>query len=111
VFKVDIFIAKGDEFSKQQIKRRELREIAPDLQQKIYVATAEDTILAKLRWYKAGTGVPNTQWNDVLGIIGASSSRLDLAYLREWAGKLDLTELLDKAFQGMKDHDPGGSGQ
>ena len=104
VFKVDIFIAKGDEFSKQQIKRRELREIAPDLEQKIYVATAEDTILAKLRWYKAGGGVSTTQWNDVLGIIGASSSRLDPAYLREWADKLDLTELLDQAFQEMKDY-------
>ena len=110
-FNVDIFIAQADEFSKQQIKRRELREIAPDLKQKIYIATAEDTILAKLRSYKAAGRLPDTEWIDVLGIIGAASSTLDLAYLREWADKLDLTELLEKAIQEMKDHASGGSGQ
>ena len=104
VFKVDIFIAKADEFSRKQIERRELRELAPNVEQKIYVATAEDTILAKLRWYNAGGRVSNTQWTDVLGIIGASSSILDLDYLREWGEKLDLIELLDQAFQEMKDY-------
>ena len=45
---------KSDEFSRKQLERRELREIAPDVEQMIYVATAEDTILAKLRWYDSG---------------------------------------------------------
>ena len=82
VFKVDIFIPKSDEFSRKQIERRELRKLAPDVEQMVYVATAEDTILAKLRWYNSGGRVSNTQWTDVVGIIGGSSSRLDLDYLR-----------------------------
>jgi len=54
VFKVDIFIAKADDFARKQLERRELRKIAPEVDQFIYVATAEDTILAKLRWYREG---------------------------------------------------------
>ena len=103
VFKVDIFIPKLDEFSKKQLERRELREIAPDVEQKIYVATAEDTILAKLRWYNSGGRVSSTQWGDVVGILGASSAKLDLDYLREWAVSLGLTDLLDQAIAETKD--------
>ena len=111
VFKVDIFIPKSDEFSRKQIERRELRKLAPDVEQMVYVATAEDTILAKLRWYNSGGRVSNTQWTDVVGIIGASSSRLDLDYLRDWAETLGLTELLDQAFKEASDEDSGSSGK
>lgn len=109
VFKVDIFIPKSDEFSRKQIERRELKKLAPDIEQMIYVATAEDTVLAKLRWYDSGGRVSNTQWNDVLGIIGGSSSKLDLAYLHDWAQKLDVIELLDQAFKEAGDEDSGTS--
>lgn len=98
VFKVDIFIPKSDEFSKKQIERRELRAIAPEIEQMIYVATAEDTILAKLRWYNAGGQVSNTQWADVVGILGASATRLDLTYLQDWSERLGLADLLERAF-------------
>lgn len=103
VFKVDFFIPKSDEFSKMQLQRRELRKLAPDVEQMIYVATAEDTILAKLRWYNSGGRVSNTQWSDVVGIIGASSSRLELDYLSHWAEVLGLTDLLNRAFIEARD--------
>src|SRR6185369_11565683 len=88
VFKVDIFVAKSDEFALSQLNRRELRKLSPDRDEAVYVATAEDTILAKLRWYRAGHETSNTQWNDVLGILGTSRISLDAAYLRTWAEKL-----------------------
>jgi len=97
VFKVDIFIPKSDSFSRKQLERRELRKLAPDVEQMVYVATVEDTILAKLRWYDSGGKVSNTQWTDVVGMIGASA-KLDLDYLGEWAETLGLTDLLKKAF-------------
>lgn len=109
VFKVDIFIPKTDEFSRKQIERRELRKLAPNVEQMVYVATAEDTILAKLRWYNSGGRVSNTQWTDVVGIIGGSSSILDLDYLRDWAERLALTELLNQAFEEARDEDSSSS--
>jgi hypothetical protein len=111
VFKVDIFIPKADEFSRKQIERRELRKLAPDVEQMVYVATAEDTILAKLRWYNSGGRISNTQWTDVVGIIGGSSSILDLDYLRDWAERLGLTELLNEAFEEARDEESSSSGK
>jgi hypothetical protein len=97
VFKVDIFIPKRDEFARKQLDRRELRQIAPEIDQFIYVATAEDTVLAKLRWYRQGDEVSSTQWSDVLGVLGATSHGLDVDYLREWADKLGVSDLLERA--------------
>jgi hypothetical protein len=102
VFKVDIFIPKSDSFSRKQLERRELRKLAPDIDQMVYVATVEDTILAKLRWYQSGGGVSNNQWTDVVGMIGASATRLDHEYLGEWAETLGLSELLKKAFEEVQ---------
>src|SRR5215218_546924 len=97
VFKVDIFISKSDEFALSQLHRRELRKISPEKDEAVYVATAEDTMLAKLRWYRAGHETSNTQWNDVLGVLGASHSSLDVEYLHMWAGKLGVEDLLRRA--------------
>lgn len=43
VFKVDIFIAGQDEFARTQLDRRQLRQITPDREEAVFVATAEDT--------------------------------------------------------------------
>jgi hypothetical protein len=97
VFKVDIFIPKPGDFAMQQLSRRELRKIAPDIDQQVYVSTVEDMILAKLRWYRAGGDVSETQWRDVLGMIGACTAELDLDYLRQWAKELAVSELFEQA--------------
>jgi len=97
VFKIDIFVASSDEFSRQQLARRQPEKIAPDIEQTIYIATAEDTILAKLRWYRAGGESSNTQWTDVLGIIGTQGKSLDFNYLRDWADWLSVSDLLERA--------------
>jgi hypothetical protein len=34
------------------------------------VATAEEVILSKLRWYRLDGECSEQQWNDVLGVIG-----------------------------------------
>lgn len=59
------------------------------------VATAEDTILAKLEWYRAGGETSERQWNDLRGIIATQGERLDAGYLREWAAKLGLDRVLN----------------
>jgi predicted nucleotidyltransferase len=95
VFKVDIFVSHND-FSQQQLRRRQPEKLSAELEQTIYVATAEDTILAKLKWYRAGGEISSTQWRDVLGIIGTQGQHLDVDYLREWADKLSIRDLLEK---------------
>ncbi len=97
LFKVDVYLASADEFGQQQINRRRPETLLPDISQQIYFATPEDTILAKLRWYRQGGEVSERQLTDVRGIIKVQGGRLDLLYLREWADKLLLRELLEKA--------------
>ena len=98
VFKVDIFVAGSDEFAGAQLNRRISRRLSPDKDETVYVATAEDTVLAKLQWYRAGNETSSTQWNDVLGVLGTSRDNLDLKYLDQWAERLRLTDLLQRAF-------------
>lgn len=99
VFKVDFFVLKSDEFAVTQLNRRQLRKVSPDREEAVYVATAEDTVLAKLNWYRAGNETSTTQWNDVVGILGTSFASLDLDYLQFWSDKLSLTDLLERALE------------
>lgn len=103
VFKVDVFIPKDEEFAHAQLERRELRKISPDTEEAVFVATAEDTILAKLRWYQAGEESSSTQWKDVVGILGTSRHTLDLHYLEAWGEKLGVKELLQKALDEVQE--------
>ena len=66
VFKVDFFIPKSDDFAQTELDRRELRRISTNTDEAIDVATAEDTVLAKLRWFRAGKEIFTNKWNDVL---------------------------------------------
>lgn len=97
VFKVDIFVAKVDPFTAKQFERCELMEIAPEVKQQVYVATAEDTILAKLVWYRKGEEVSAIQWLDVLGVMSARHKDLDIEYLNQWADWLGVHDLLERA--------------
>lgn len=103
VFKVDFFVAKSDDFALVQLDRRELRSISPGTDGTVYVATAEDTMLAKLQWYRSGNATSSTQWNDVVGVLATSKGNLDLKYLRAWAEKLGLNDLLEKAFAEVQE--------
>ncbi|MCX6935153.1 MAG: hypothetical protein NTZ01_03030, partial [Verrucomicrobia bacterium] len=97
MLKVDVFVAATDPFSLMQFRRRTLQATTPDGQTTLYVASPEDTVLAKLRWYRAGGGVSDRQWNDVLGVLKVQGASLDRAYLDEWARELSLTDLLRRA--------------
>lgn len=101
--KVDIFIIKPTEFQVKQFERRQLGVISPESQQMVYVVTPEDTILAKLDWYRKGNFVSNQQWSDINGVIKVQGNRLDLDYLKHWAQELGLSDLLERALEESLD--------
>jgi hypothetical protein len=63
----------------------------------IRFCTAEDTLLAKLSWFRQGGELSERQWRDVLGILRISGPVLDHGYLVRWAGMLSVADLLDRA--------------
>jgi hypothetical protein len=97
-YKFDIFPAAGDSYFEIQLARSQMQEVALDEGDTIAcsVATAEDTILAKLGWYRAGGELSERQWNDVRGIRSVQGARLDRAYMRKWAGYLKVDDLLER---------------
>ena len=60
------------------------------------VTTAEDILLAKLRWYRDGGEVSERQWNDIGSVI-AINPNLDWEYVNLWAARLGVTSLLERA--------------
>lgn len=99
MFKLDVYIAKGDEWTREQMRLREEKLlIEGDASTARQVANAETTILQKLWWYRRGGEVSDKQWGDVQGVLKVQGTRLDFDYLRHWAAKLNISDLLDKAF-------------
>ncbi|GMU59776.1 MAG: hypothetical protein AMXMBFR34_15390 [Myxococcaceae bacterium] len=95
--KVDVFCVRAVDYQAEALGRTVRLELEPgDPFSQVAVASAEDTIVSKLRWYRLGGEVSDRQWNDVAGIVTAQRGRLDLAYLRRWAERLGVADLLER---------------
>ncbi len=97
-YKFDIFPLGPDDFSQSEFARRipGATTALGDEPVRCAIATAEDTILSKLRWYRAGGEVSERQWSDLQGIFQVSGARLDREYLRRWARDLGVVDLLER---------------
>ena len=91
-WKADLILRKERPFSRAEFERRQPADIAGV---PVYVATAEDTIVAKLEWARAGES--ERQLRDVIGILEVSGERLDRDYIARWIAELGLHALWDRA--------------
>lgn len=97
LFKVDIYIPPADdELGRRQFERRRRETLLPGEAGAAYVSAPEDTVLSKLQWHRRGGGASERQLSDVLGVLKVQGERLDLEYLREWAGRVGVSDLLEK---------------
>lgn len=98
MFKIDIFVPTGRPFDRQQLDRRIGEQVGDRPDERLWILSAEDVILAKLEWFRLGGEVSERQWRDVLGVIKTQAPVLDIAYLREWAESLEVGDLLERAW-------------
>jgi hypothetical protein len=97
--KIDVFVSKRDPFDRKQLERRKQYIAARNPDRRVYIASPEDVILSKLRWYRQTSETSERQWSDVLGVIGVNADELELDYLRAWARELNVTDLLERAIK------------
>lgn len=97
MFKIDIFLPPGRAFDRQQLARRIGEQVGREPDERVWILSAEDVILAKLEWFRLGGEVSERQWRDVLGVIKTQATALDVAYLRQWASPLRVSDLLERA--------------
>lgn len=107
MFKVDVFVAKARPFDREALRRAvpETLDDAPGAR-RFRVASPEDTVLAKLEWFRAGGEVSDRQWSDIVGVLKVVGTELDHDYLRRWAAELAVGDLLARA---GAEAGPGGS--
>ena len=99
--KIDIFPAKTD-FDTTEIGRARRIPVFPaGNTTRLPVASPEDVLLAKLQWYRAGGEISDRQWNDITGILAANPA-LDFDYVRDWAARLRVEDLLQRAIADVK---------
>jgi hypothetical protein len=98
MIKVDLFVFSETPLARQEMTRRLILPIPGELEARLQIASPEDTILQKLLWFRKGGGVSERQWNDVLGVVKVQGSALDLGYLKEWAERSGIEDLLAQVF-------------
>jgi hypothetical protein len=96
MYKVDVFVSKDTPFARENMLRRVAIEI-PDLGRSLWFSSPEDIVLHKLLWYAEGGGVSDRQWYDLEGVLRLQGTRLDQDYLRSWAERLGIADLLGRA--------------
>jgi hypothetical protein len=87
-WKIDFVVRKNRAFSRDEFERRmqlTLLDVA------VFVASPEDTIVAKVEWSQLSGG-SERQRRDVAGIVATMGEQLDRAYVERWIQELGLEE-------------------
>ncbi|MCL2777627.1 MAG: hypothetical protein FWD73_06450 [Polyangiaceae bacterium] len=87
-WKVDLILRKNRAFSRTEFARRTKKSV---LGVSVFMASPEDTIVAKLEWSKQAGG-SERQRRDVTGILANAAGSLDRAYIERWVHDLDLAD-------------------
>lgn len=84
-WKIDLMIRRSRPFSKAEFGRR----LAVELEGvQLFIATAEDVVVAKLEWAKRGGS--ERQIGDAAGILRVRGGELDRAHIETWVRELGL---------------------
>ncbi len=93
-YKIDVFVHRGRRFDESALGRARPASFGPSATEPIPVATVEDSILAKLEWFRLTDETSERQWDDVSKLVRLHGSGLDAAYLHDMADTIGVADLL-----------------
>ena len=103
MMKVDVFVSRGRPFDRSAFERVTPEALDATSPPRGYpIPRAEDVVLLKLEWFRAGGEASDRQWGDVVGVIRVAGETLDRPYLARWAPELGVSDLLDRALAGAE---------
>lgn len=88
--KIDFWLVEDDPYDKKRFERRQKHLYSG---QEIFFSSPEDLILKKLQWFTESE--IEKHLDDAFGILEVQQ-HLDLDYLKEWAEKLNIHDLLNE---------------
>ena len=93
-FRVELFHLSDDEYDQQRFTRRSQVELfgVP-----VWLPTAEDVIVTKLRWLR------RKDEDDIRNILAVRIDQLDWEYMRSWCERHQTTHDLEKLIAEVKD--------
>lgn len=100
-FKVDVFVSRGRPFDRAAMSRAAPQPLGGDCPLAVPIATAEDSIVAKLEWYRLGDEASERQWDDVSRLVALLGDTLDVAHMRRMAGSLGVADLLERLLKDL----------
>jgi hypothetical protein len=95
-WKIDFLVRKDRPFSREEFGRRTRANL---LGTPAWIASPEDTIIAKLEWAVAGGS--DRQLGDVASMLDIGGESLDLIYIGRWVADLRLQAAWSRA-QGLR---------
>ena len=90
-WKVDLILRKSRPFSLREFERRSAEDVGGV---RLYVASPEDVIIAKMEWAKRGGSA--RQIEDAAGILRVRAGDLDRDYIERWTRDLGLEHEWDE---------------
>jgi len=91
-WKVDFLVRKDRPFSREEFDRRTRADL---LGTTAWIASPEDTIIAKLEW--AASSGSDRQLSDAAAMLDIGRDSLDLAYIERWVEGLGLHDAWSRA--------------
>ncbi len=95
-FKVDVFVSRRRPFDEDVMRRASRERLGGSRTVEVPIASAEDTIISKLEWFRLTNETSERQWEDVSRLIRLLGEAIDTAYLHHAAVSVGVDDLLGK---------------
>ena len=95
-FKVDIFVSRERPFDLDSMHCAEPARLGDSKSVEVPIATAEDTIISKLEWFRLTNETSERQWDDVSRLLKLLGETADAAYLQRAAAAVGVEDLLKR---------------